>query len=105
MDTVPSGQESEGGDPIAAAAVADLASALGIQAGQIKLVSRERVTWRSGALGCPESGMEYTQALVAGFRLVLSHEGTSYEYHQGGSAAPFLCLEPDEDGTVPGAGS
>lgn len=49
--------------------------------------------------------MEYTQALVAGSRIVLSHGGVSYEYHQGGADNPFLGENPDRDGTLPGAGS
>jgi len=100
MGTVPPDRGSEAGDPIAAAAIADLASTLEIPADQIELMSRDRVTWHSGALGCPEPGMEYPQALVEGIRLLLSHEGTSYEYRQGGSGAPFLCPYPDRAGTV-----
>ena len=41
----------------------------------VTVVSYEDVTWPDGALGCPEPGMSYTQALVPGARLVLEADG------------------------------
>lgn len=57
--------------PEVTAAITDLAEHLDIAAEDVAVVSYEDVTWPDGALGCPEPGMSYTQALVPGTRLVL----------------------------------
>lgn len=75
-------------------AKADLAARLGVQPGQITVVSSEEVTWPDGSLGCPQPGMNYTQALVNGTRIVLAADGKQYHYHAGGRRGPFLCTNP-----------
>jgi hypothetical protein len=87
---------------IVAAAIADLAERLGVQADAITLVEFERVTWRDGSLGCPEPGMLYTQALVEGSRTLLSVDDATYAYHAGEDDRPFLCENPVLD---PGRGA
>ena len=77
-------------------AVADLATRLGIEPAAVEVVSVEEVTWRDGSLGCAQPGMAYTQALVAGSRIVLRAEGVEHEYHQGGSKPPFRCAKPTQ---------
>ncbi|MFK4837695.1 hypothetical protein ACI3KY_18360 [Microbacterium sp. ZW T2_14] len=71
------------------AIVADLV-ARGVT-GTPELVSAHAVTWRNGALGCPKPGMFYTQALVDGMRVVVSVDGTTYDYRFGTSNTPRLC--------------
>lgn len=83
-------------------AVADLAERLDVDPADIEVVSVEEVTWPDGALGCPEPGMAYTQALVDGSRIVLSVDDTEYEYHSGRGGDPFYC--PAERVTPPAAG-
>lgn len=80
--------------PEVAAAMADLADHLGIAVEDVTVVSYEDVTWPDGALGCPEPGKMYTQAVVEGRRIVLAHDGTEYAYHAGGDRAPFHCADP-----------
>ncbi|TDD46690.1 hypothetical protein E1263_36015 [Kribbella antibiotica] len=75
-------------------ATADLVKKLGVQAAGVKVVSAEEITWSDGSLGCPEEGMRYTQALINGMRIILEADGKKYEYHSGGSRAPFLCENP-----------
>lgn len=75
-------------------AIADLAEHLEVDAAEIEVVSVEDVTWPDGALGCPEPGKMYTQAMVDGQRIVLAHDGTEYAYHSGGDRAPFHCEDP-----------
>lgn len=77
-------------------AVADLAERLGVDAGDIETVSVEEVTWRNGSRGCAEPGMSYAQALIEGSRITLRADGTTYEYHAGGSQPPALCEKPTE---------
>ncbi|MFI7062453.1 hypothetical protein ACIBL3_15825 [Kribbella sp. NPDC050124] len=75
-------------------AKADLVKRLGVDAGQVTVVSSSEVTWPDGSLGCPEPGMRYTQALVNGSRVVLEAGGKQYHYHSGGTRPPFLCENP-----------
>ncbi|MDH4166306.1 MAG: hypothetical protein OEV90_07830, partial [Gammaproteobacteria bacterium] len=47
----------------------------------ITVTSAEAVTWPDGSLGCPQPGMMYTQALVAGYRIVLQAGEQTLNYH------------------------
>lgn len=87
-----------GGDarPDVVRAVDDLATTLGVDAGEVEVVSVEEVTWRDGSRGCAEPGMSYTQALVDGSRITLRAGGRTYEYHSGGSQPPARCDKPTE---------
>jgi len=64
---------------------------LGPEAEEISVERAEKVTWRSGALGCPEPDMMYTQALVPGYRIVLGAGKQHYHYHGAEGHAPFPC--------------
>ena len=59
--------------------------------GTPELVSAKAVTWNSGALGCPQPGTSYTQAIVDGLRVVVSVDGTTYDYRFGSTDSPRLC--------------
>lgn len=78
------------------ASVEDLASTLGVDPGDVEVVSVEEVTWRDGSRGCAERGVMYTQALIDGSRITLRVGDTTYEYHSGGSRPPALCDRPTE---------
>ncbi|TCO45095.1 hypothetical protein EV646_109270 [Kribbella antiqua] len=84
---------SPGAGPVELAK-ADLVARLGVDAGQVTVVSSEEMTWSDGSLGCPEPGMSYTQALIDGYRVILEADGKRYHYHSGGSRPPFLCADP-----------
>lgn len=92
-------QPPPGSEPVLAgpvgAAVRDLAQRLGVAPEDVVVVSRDEVTWRDGSLGCPQPGMSYTQALVDGARIILEVGGVRYEYHSGGTRAPFWCETAD----------
>jgi hypothetical protein len=49
------------------------------------------VTWSSGALGCAQPGMSYTQAMVEGMQVVVSVEGRTFDYRFGRTDSPKLC--------------
>lgn len=78
------------GDSLVDLAVADLRAMVG-DGGDITVITQDEVVWPDGALGCPMSGMSYTQALVDGSRIVLGHGGTEYAYHSGRAGQPFYC--------------
>jgi hypothetical protein len=72
------------------AAKADLVQRLNVAADQIKVVKVEAIQWRDGSLGCPKPGMNYTQAIVPGFQIILSAGGQEYDYHADQERV-FLC--------------
>ncbi len=90
----PTGVVEPGLDPLIGQAKADLADRLGIPVDDIETVSAEAVVWPDGSLGCPQPGMEYTQVLVDGAKIVLYAQDKTWEYHSGGTRAPFLCVTP-----------
>lgn len=72
-------------------AVADLAKRTGLTEDAITIHSANAVNWGSGAIGCPKPGMNYTQALVPGMRLLLEANGTIHYYHGENGKALFYC--------------
>ena len=58
---------------------------------QLVIVRAEPVVWNDGSLGCPEPGMEYTQALVNGYWVVIEAAGQSYDFRVGRGGSFQLC--------------
>ena len=83
-------------------AVADLAVRNGIAADAITVSEARTVTWGSSALGCPQEGMNYTQAIVPGLLLFLEADGILYRYHGSTGRSLFYC--PDERAVAPAYG-
>ncbi|MEL6892134.1 MAG: hypothetical protein AAFP84_11095 [Actinomycetota bacterium] len=81
---------------LAQQAIADLAARNDVAPSEIGVRSVEEVTWRDGAIGCPQKDFAYTQALVPGMRVVLDHAGFAYHYHQGGNRELFYCPNPED---------
>lgn len=52
-----------------------------VPAANISVESVEPMEWSDGSLGCPEPGKIYTQALVAGYMLMVSDGSQTYELH------------------------
>lgn len=93
------GDGSEGGDlPVVSPelsseidlAMSDLSSRFGDDR-LIGVTSAFELTWPDSALGCPEPGAVYAQALVDGYRIQLTDGEESYVYHGAAGEAPFLC--------------
>ena len=60
----------------------DTARRSGVAAAAWRVMSVEAVTWPDGAMGCPQAGRLYTQALVPGHRVRLeAPSGTTLTYH------------------------
>lgn len=85
-----------------ASAVADLSTKTGIDKGDITVVEARTVTWGSGATGCPEEGMNYTQSVVPGVLMLLEADGQVYRYHGREGSPAFHC--PDDRATAPAYG-
>lgn len=78
-------------------AIADAADERGVTTEEIEVLRAEQVEWPDGAMGCPEEGEMYTQAIVPGYLIVLSvHDETLY-YHGAEGEPPFHCEDPDVD--------
>lgn len=72
----------------------DLAGQLGVAADEVKATTVEDVTWPDASLGCPQPGMDYTMALVPGYRIVLEAAGQEYEYHTDKGRRFVYCEHP-----------
>ena len=73
------------------AATRDAGSRVKIDPGAVEIVSARQVTWSDGSLGCPEAGMQYTQALVPGYRVLLRAGGQQFDYHAAANGHFVLC--------------
>jgi hypothetical protein len=80
------------------AAIRDLAGRLGVPETEIEVVEAREVQWPDGALGCPEEGKMYTQAVVDGSQVMLGADERVYDYHAGADGKPFLCPSDEKDG-------
>jgi hypothetical protein len=77
-----------------AAIVADVARRQGIAADEVTVVRAEAIVWRDGSLGCPRPGMNYTQALVEGYWVILQHGDRSFDYRATDRGYFMLCQNP-----------
>lgn len=75
--------------------VADMFARSGSKTDKINVIKMEAVTWPDGALGCPEPGMLYPQALVEGYWIILEIDGVRYDYRATQSGDYRLCENPD----------
>lgn len=82
----------------------DLAQRLDVSFESVTLSGARQVTWRSGALGCPEPGMNYTDALVPGSVIYLQVDNTIHAYHAKFAGKPFYCPRERVEQPVPGQG-
>ena len=91
-------------EPYIERAISDLADRLEIDETEIEIAEARFVTWPDGALGCPEPGMMYTQALVPGYRIRVVANGTRHHYHGARDRPPFYCPAERVGAPVPGNG-
>lgn len=84
------------------AALVDASQRTGRPRSEWSVVAAEAVTWRNGALGCPQPGMLYTDALVPGYRIVIEAAGQRLDYHASAQGAPLLCPADRAEEPAPG---
>jgi len=87
-------QTPAAGKPIAeitARASEHLAEYLGRADHRIEVVEARTVTWPDGALGCPQPGHQYTQALVSGYYVHLRVGQRDFYYHAGSDGSVRQC--------------
>jgi len=69
----------------------DLSNRLGIDISQIQLIEISSVSWNDTSLGCPEEGLEYTQEVIDGYKVILLANDKEYIYHSNGLTSFILC--------------
>ena len=69
----------------------NLSERLNLDVSQIDVVTVESVQWNDSALGCPQPGMMYLQAITPGYRITLEAEGERYTYHTDRGSQVILC--------------
>lgn len=93
--SLPSGAVPPEAAEAVAAARDDLQTRLGLSDGSAIVVqSVEAVDWPDSSLGCPAPGKMYAQAIKPGFLIILTLDGSEYEYHTNEDTHVVLC----EDG-------
>lgn len=97
-DTTTTSEASVQEEDIVEAAITDLAERLDIPEGDVEVTDVRDVQWPDGALGCPEEGKVYTQAVVDGTQVLLGANDRIYDYHAGSDGEPFLCPSDERDG-------
>jgi hypothetical protein len=100
QETVPMPQKPPVLNATVSQAVRDLATQLGISPDSVTVVAAETVVWADSALGCPEPGAMYMQALQEGMRIRLQVGSQLYHYHSSATRKPFLCQQPTEPAAV-----
>jgi hypothetical protein len=98
MPSVPPSNPKTAPTTVVDKAILDLLKRTKSSAEEVTVVLDEAVTWPDGALGCPQPGAFYTQALVDGSRILLETGGRLYAYHAGSDEEPFLCESNEGDG-------
>jgi hypothetical protein len=75
----------------------DLAGRTGASSGEIIVLRDQAMVFNDGSLGCPQPGMFYTQATVAGYWVVLELGQVEYDYRATENGSFILC----EGGSLP----
>jgi len=75
--------------PIANAVLRDVSRRTGLPRSRFEIVEAERRTWPDGCLGLAEPDEFCTQALVPGWRVVVTHGRRAWIYRTGGTAQPI----------------
>jgi hypothetical protein len=88
---------------IVEAVLADAVERSGLARDDLEVQSAEAVTWSDGSLGCPRPGMEYTQALVPGYRIKVRAGERVLDYHANRRGYWILCPDGASQDPLPGA--
>jgi len=73
------------------AVLADASKRTGIEVAKLEVVESIAVTWPDGSLGCPAPGMNYTMALVPGYRIRIRADQQVLNYHASARGYWVFC--------------
>lgn len=85
-------------EPVVEAAIADLESRPDTGTGPVRVVLARSETFPDAAVGCPEPGKTYAQALVEGYRVVLARGDRAWLYTAAEDGVPRMCPSGEKDG-------
>ena len=88
---------------ITEAVLEDAARRTGMERGALRVESAVAVTWADGSLGCPQPGINYTMALVPGYRITVRAGEKALDYHTSQRGNFVLCPVGMAVGSVPEA--
>jgi len=78
-------------ESVTEAVLADAAKRTGLERSELAVERAEAVTWADGSLGCAEPGMNYTMALVPGYRIRVRAGEQLLDYHASRRGYFVLC--------------
>ncbi len=79
---------------ITTAVLDDVVERTGVEPGSVVVIKAEPTVWPNGALGCPEPGKMYTEALEPGYWLVVEAGGQRMDYRVTRRGTLKLCENP-----------
>ncbi|NGX17429.1 hypothetical protein [Wenzhouxiangella sp. XN24] len=80
LSTAPAGEQALPPESLLAQVLADAAKRTGLAQASLEVADSRRVTWNDGSLGCPQPGMNYTQALVPGWHVLIAAGEATLDY-------------------------
>ena len=93
------------------AIIDDLVARTGADRSAVKVLRAATAIWSDSTLGCPKSGMDYTQVEMGGYWVILSHEDEAFDYRaddggrfvlcEAGVSSPPTVTEEAEEMTIP----
>lgn len=79
---------------ITTAVLDDVVRRTGVEPASVVVIKAEPTVWPSGALGCPEPGKMYTEALEPGYWLIVEAGGQRLDYRVTERGSMKLCENP-----------
>jgi len=76
---------------IITAAIAALATQLGVPTTQITYVSSMPTEWNDSSLGCPQRGVAYAQVITPGYIVTLTSGSSTYSVHTDLNGMAVIC--------------
>jgi hypothetical protein len=70
------------------------ATKAGVALASVTVTSVTAVNWPTSALGCPQPGIMYSQLVTPGYKIVVSANGQSFEYHSDRGSNVVTCPTP-----------
>jgi hypothetical protein len=70
------------------------ATKAGVTLADVTVSSVTAVNWPTSALGCPQPGIMYSQLVTPGYKIVVSANGQSFEYHSDRGSHVVTCPAP-----------
>ena len=87
----PSAEQALPPPALLAKVLADAAERSGLAQDELAVSDSRQVTWGDGSLGCPEPGMNYTQALVPGWHVLVVAGEARLDYRLAAQGYFRLC--------------